>query len=225
MARMDEMVSAALGRLGVRDIDMLNNDEYDFDNEEDEYCDIQSPPFDVSSILDQDLSDNPPGWYKNRPFFVDSDRVEEMAKRSPTESFLCMGVAPDVGQQVCLRVTLPYGGRGYLYGAITEVGPVPSDDQLRASGSPIFENPCPCTNPECELRTGSRHEILSVFGALHGQEFTGVVSLQSPYFQRKLRFASLPAYFQGENTKFKVTVVWDEKQREWIVKTISKIEA
>jgi hypothetical protein len=50
------------------------------------------------------------------------------------------------------------------------------------------------------FQTGSRQEILSALGVLHGQEVTAKVGLGSPYLEQKLRFAPLPTIFGGKDT-------------------------
>ena len=153
LLHLSELVGNALGKLGAQDINMIGDDEYDYDNEEDSRGDIDDPPFDVASILDRDLSASPPGWYKSRPFTVDFKRIGSLANEH-IKSFLFPQTEPKVGQEVVIRASLPFGGRGYLYGAITSIGPIPSDDDLRASESFRFEKPCACSNPALPIQDG-----------------------------------------------------------------------
>ena len=220
----DELLNNVLGQLGVLDIDIINDPEYDFDDEEDEHGEIESPPFDVDSILDQDLSVTPPGWYKNNEFYVSFDHSTELAKKYKKKSFLIPPLKPAVGQDVAIRVKLPFGGRGYLYGSISSIGPAPSDDELRASGSRLFEKGCPCTRPDCELKNGTRDEILASFGAVAGQQCIATVCLDSPYFLPKLRFEPLPAFFKGKRKQYSVVLCWDESDASWNVVKISNHE-
>ena len=125
---------------------------------------------------------------------------------------------PVPGQMVALRVGLPFGGRGFLYGAVSSVSSAPTDDEMRTSGSKLLGRLCRCSDPNCTLKNGTREEIVSTFGAVHGQEITAVVSLSSPYFVRKLRFAPLPSFFKGESTMFEVVLRWDEEVRWNVVK-------
>ena len=218
---LDELLNGVLTALGTLDISMLGDDDYDFDNEEVEDGPIEAPPFDVTSILGKDLSaDDVAGWYKNRPLCIDYERSDQLAT-SHNKTFLLPPWEPQVDANVCIRVSLPYGGRGYLYGPITEVAVAPTDEDLRASGSELFEHACPCTNPDCPLQEGSRQEILSIFGAVDGQEVTATVSLASPYLERKLRFQPLPGFFLGEDSRYDAVLRWDEKSRKWVVVRIS----
>lgn len=221
---LDESVHRVLTRIGCHDTNVIGDDDYDYDQDLDE-DEIEDPPFNVTSILDKDLTQNPPGWYKHRGFNIDYDRSEELSKMKKYKkkaSFFIPGQEPQVGQTVAIRVSIPYGGRGYLYGDILDVGPAPSDEELRASDSPIFEKPCPCPRPDCELKTADRQSLLKLFGALHGQEITAKVSLKSVYTKRKLRFAPLPNFFQGEGTEFDAVLRWYDTEQQWHLKMITK---
>ena len=177
---------------------------------------VEAPPFNVSSILSKDLSsDDVPGWYQAWPFFVDASRSQLLAV-THDESFLIPqpNVSPAANVNVCIRVALPFGGRGYLYGKTTRVFPSPTDEKLRASTSKRFEKPCTCSNPDCIYKTGSREEYLGVYGVLHGQEVTATVSLTSPFFERKLRYSPLLAFF-ANHTKFNVTLRWNDSTNRY----------
>lgn len=220
LLQMSELISSVLGKLGVQDINLMGEDDYDYDNEEDSRGEIEDPPFPLASILDKDLSvEDVPGWYKNKPFRIDYDRSHLL---SGEHTFLCPPVTPKVGQQVAIRVSLPFGGRGFLYGAITSIADPPSDEDLRASGSQLFEKGCKCPNPDCKLQNGTREEILAAIGAVHGQQVAATVSLDSPHLERKIRFAPLPSFFGGESTQYNTVLRWKEDGMVWNVVKISK---
>lgn len=221
---LSEMIGNTLGKLGVQDLNMIGDDEFDYDNENDSRGDIDDPPFHVGSFLDRDLSLGPPGWYKSHPFTVDFKHTRSLANEHIESCFLCPPTEPKVDQDVVVRVSLPFGGRGYLYGVTTSIGPSPSDDDLGASESFRFEKPCACSNPACVFQTGSRQEILSALGVLHGQEVTAKVGLGSPYLEQKLRFAPLPTFFGGKDTQYDAILRWDDGEIAWNVVKMSKHE-
>ena len=69
--RFIEQLTGALDRLGVMQNYIINDDEYDPDDNEDEYP-IESPPFDIGDLLDIDLlSEDAPGWYREKGFTVE----------------------------------------------------------------------------------------------------------------------------------------------------------
>lgn len=223
--QLEEVLTVTLQKLGVQDISIWGDDEYDFDDEEPEDGEITSPPFDITSILDKDLTEHPLGWLKGspHPFNVDYERTHELAEKHKTVSFITSPPdPPQVGRQLAIRISLPYGGRGYLYGTITSLAPAPSDEQLLRT-SKLFGKPCPCPRPECRLKKGTSAELLAAHGALHGQEMRVEVTLKSPYFQRKLRFAPLPAFFLGEDSKYDAILRWDEGG-SWEMSKITKHE-
>ena len=112
-----EQVSNVIGSFGLMEVNMLGDDEFDGDDEEDEWCTVQNAPFDVEGLLNKDLKgdDDVAGWFKAYPFHVDYQRALECDKKSD-KTFLKPFVAPFVGQCICLRIMIPNGGRGYLYG-------------------------------------------------------------------------------------------------------------
>lgn len=114
---------------------------------------------------------------------------------------------------MCIRIVLPFGGRGYLCGTITNVAPAPTDEDLLAS-SKMFGKGCSCPDPNCPLQNGTRDELLDGFGAVDGQEVTASVSLAagSKYDDRKLHFEPLPDFFRGKNATYTMVIRFIEKQ-------------
>lgn len=119
------------------------------------------------------------------------------------------------------RVSLPFGGRGYLYGKTTSVANAPTDERIRTLMSMVFEKPCRCSNPDCKFKEGTRQEMLDVYGVVHGQEITANVSLSSPFRKHKLRYGPLPTFFMGEDRRFDVTLRWNDNNGDWEVVRIS----
>ena len=216
-----DKISETLNRLGVIEDHVIGDDDYDADEDEGEYP-IESPPFDIGDLLDKDLAatNAAPGWYCYKPFCVDDDRSVLNETKHQETDFLHVPKEPAVGQQVCLRIVLPYGGRGYLYGTVTKVSPVPTNDDLKRSDFALFGKPCPCPRPACPLKNGTREELLYAFGVLHGQEVTATMSLHSDsQFEgnRKLRFKPLPEFFRGESAQYDMVIRFDDKEQRWKV--------
>jgi hypothetical protein len=107
LLHLSEMIGNTLGKLGVQDLNMIGDDEYDYDNEDDSRGDIDDPPFHVGSILDRDLSLGPPGWYKSHPFPVDFKHTRSLANEHIESCFLCPPTEPKVGQDVVAHSSFP----------------------------------------------------------------------------------------------------------------------
>ena len=56
-----------IGSFGLMEVNMLGDDEFDGDDEEDEWCTVQNAPFDVEGLLNKDLKgdDDVAGWFKD----------------------------------------------------------------------------------------------------------------------------------------------------------------
>ncbi|KAL9178305.1 hypothetical protein ACHAXT_001733 [Thalassiosira profunda] len=217
-----ERVSNAIGRLGLMEVNMIGDDEFDGDNEQDECCKVQDAPFDIGVLLDKDLTegDDAPGWIKAYPFHLDRECSAGGKKILHPYSM------PVIGDYVCLRVKIPFGGRGYLYGKVSGVGPLPSEEDLASNGSRLFGKGCPCSNPECRFRDSkTRDQLLAAGGSLHGHEITCLASLGTRHEiedGEKLRRPPLVPFFRGEDTKFRLTLRFDEAfAGSWLVAQIS----
>lgn len=225
-----EQVSNVIGSFGLMEVNMLGDDEFDGDDEEDEWCTVQNAPFDVEGLLNKDLKgdDDVAGWFKAYPFHVDYQRALECDKKSD-KTFLKPFVAPFVGQCICLRIMIPNGGRGYLYGEITEVGDLPSEEDLSDSGSKLFGNGCSCPQPNCRLKDAkTRDQLLEGLGTLHGHKILALCSLEfgGDEFQarEKLRYSPLVSFFRGEGMKYRVAMQFNESGFSWDVVRISLVE-
>ena len=168
-----ELISTALARLGLQE-PKVGQSAFDYDNQTDGFCIIRPPPFDIRSLMDQDLSPNnstTPGWYKSFPFKVDRD---QSVKHNQTTkgNFLVVGKYPVLGMIVCLRVVLPLGGRGHIYGKITSIDPLPTEKDLEKSDSTLYGKGCPCSQPNCPVKNGSREQMFQAYGTVHGHEIT-----------------------------------------------------
>lgn len=208
----ENMANKTFGLLGVLDILGDGVDGPDFDDvDEDFYCPIQDPPFTVSQILDTDLSsaggDSVPGWYQFRPFFVDVERSRQLAIQHDKDFLLPME-APHIGTNVCIRVALPFGGRGHLHGVITNIH------------SEVF---LPRTNNEESAST--RKEMQAGQRAATATVLTATVSLASPFLERKLRYRPLVTYFHGEGSRYETTLRcnWHANVGAWKVTRISSL--
>lgn len=220
-----EKVSEALDRLGVLQNYVIGEDEYDPDDNQDEYP-IECPPFDIGDLLDKDLIKDAPGWYLKDGFCLDYQGSVRCEKEYGLD-MLRLYKEPTVGQNVCLRIVLPYGGRGYLHGEVVKVASPPTDKELENSDSALFGTRCPCGAPSCPLKDGCTREVLlSTFGALHGQEVTVTVSLAAgrDINDRKLRFSPLPKFFRGEDANYSMVVRFNDDKRWWEVVHIKRDE-
>lgn len=227
LATKHERVSNAIGRLGLMEVNMMGDDEFDGDDEEDEWCSVKNAPFDVGVLLDKGLAadnDDVPGWFKAYPFLLDRERSIKCEEEAGGKKFLHAYAMPVAGDLVCLRVMIPFGGRGYLFGRVTAIGPLPTEDDLSSNGSRLFGKGCPCTHPECRFRGAStRDELLSACGTLHGHEIACIASLEFGHefeAREKLRHPPLIPFFRGEETKFHITLRFDERG-SWEVVRIS----
>jgi hypothetical protein len=179
-------VPAIAIRLCIADMDYQN-----FDNDVKEKCPIESPPFDVKQLLDKDLlADKAPGWYKGMSFSISKEH-QDLRMKNKGSSFLLPSSTPSVGQEVRIRVRLPFGGRGYLYGKVTKVHP--------------------------PLEKPSLQDQQSLVDA---QEVTALVSLDSPHLERTLRYEPLPTFFLGEMQKFCAVLRWKRSTNEWLVQRL-----
>lgn len=180
---------------------------------------VESPPFDLASILGKTLiGESAPGWYNFLPFYVDSTRSQFLTTTNNVPFLIQQpGRGPQRDVDVCLRVVLPLGGRGWMYGKVVSVAMAPTDDELRESGSALFENPCKCPNPSCPFRDVSREGIIREHGVVHGQEVTANVGLKSPYMERDAKYEPLPSFFGDEDTRFDVTLRWNDRRLRYEV--------
>ncbi|KAL3924483.1 MAG: hypothetical protein SGILL_001022 [Bacillariaceae sp.] len=191
--------STLLGKLpcismGLGIVDLCERDGDDFDDVEFAKYPVQSPPFDVHQILNMDLlTTSTLGWYQGMPFYVATRSIDLMKKHDGSK-FLYASSTPCVNLEVCIRVRLPFGGRGYLYGKVTSVQFPPM------SGEPFPDD------QRC---------------LADGQEVTASVSLDSQHFERKARYGPLPEFFLDEKTKYDVILRWDASKEDWIVKRLS----
>jgi len=272
-AQITEHSGEALSNLGLQEISVMNNPEYDGDDTEDRGP-IESPPFDIRVLLDLSLSSAvAPGWSEeDSTFKIDPQQSQGLEKQSgqpffcPTvpgeghndcktrllvflggtlgidrdksciklihgsdalriiRSFLRPIGLPAVGHHVCIHVKLPFGGRGYIYGPIKEIAQPPSDELLRAT-DPVFGKGCPCSDPNCKIKKGTRDEMIAALGAVTGQKLKAVVSLDPGHpVQEKLRNAPLPAFFRGKQAKYTVTLQFMPPQIGWKVVHITSAE-
>lgn len=211
-----EKVSEAIGKLGLMEISMIGDDQFDGDDEEDEWCHVRDAPFDAQSLINMDLvNDDVAGWYNAYPFHLDYQYAIKCEKESG-KKFLAPATVPIVGQSLCLRVKIPNGGRGHLFGRVTEVGgEIPSKEELASSG----------TQSECALRDArTRDELLAVSRTLHGHVIVGEFSLNCGNefeTREKLRHSPLVPFFRGEDTKYCITLQFNDAVRDWEVVRIT----
>ena len=107
----------------------------------------------------------------------------------------------------------------------TEVGELPSEEDLSDSGSKLFGNGCSCPQPHCRLKDAkTRDQLLEGLGTLHGHKISAVCSLEfGDEFQarEKLRYSPLISFFLGEGMKYRVAMQFDESGFSWEVVRIS----
>ena len=192
---------------------------FEIGEDENQNLAVESPPFDVASILGKNLmGESAPGWYNLLPFYVDSTRSQCLTTTHNVPFLIQQpGRGPQRDIDVCLRVSLPLGGRGWLYGKVVSVAMAPTDDELRESGSALFENPCKCPDPGCPFRDVSHEGIIRLHGVVHGQEVTANVGLKSPYMERDAKYEPLPSFFGDEDTRFDVTLRWNDRRLRYEV--------
>jgi hypothetical protein len=216
-----ELISTALARLGLQE-PKVGQRTFDFDNEADGYCTIRPPPFDILSLMDQDLSDdnsNAPGWYKSFPFMVDKDQPLKHNQKT-NDNFLVVGKYPVLGMIVCLRVVLPLGGRGHIYGKITSIEPLPTDQDLEKSDSALYGKGCPCKQPGCPVKNGTREEMFNAYGSVHGHEITVETRLSyGNKFEKtkKLRYPPIEVFFRKKSKKYSMKLRFHDKGMNWKV--------
>ena len=129
---------------------------------------------------------------------------------------------PALGQGIEISVKLPNTKNdsilGRLTGFVTWVGPEPDEESLRVSSSFLFGNTCHCGMPECAITTnGTREDILQKFGAIHGQEVRGTVSLNVQNHSQKI----YTDFFRGKTVYNVVLRCNDQKQQQWEVARLS----
>jgi hypothetical protein len=101
---------------------VLGESDYDEDDYEDEDRPVERPPFDIGDLLEKDLVNSAPGLYKRKPFRPDM-KHSKACEKGQGQPFLDIPTELAVGQQICIKIALPYGARGYLYGTVTKVDP------------------------------------------------------------------------------------------------------
>ena len=157
---------------------------------------------------------NVPGWFNAYPFHLAQEHSGKSEQHSGKEFFLSFK-EPVIGQNVCLRTNIPFGGRGHLYGKITGVGPLPTDEDLSNSDSRLYGKGCPCPSPTCKFQgICTRDQILALTSTLHGHEITAVVSLKlGDEFEteEKLRHPPLVPFFRGKESKYQVTLRYNDR--------------
>jgi hypothetical protein len=183
--------------------------DYDFDDDVTDEAPLCPPPFDVRHLLQRNLLEDE----QTRCFTEMLWRTDERSTKLSEDhgsSFLMTGVVPAEGQEVCIRVVLPFGGRGYLYGTVLKVHDPPTKEEYQA-------------NDSVDRLRGeeSRDDLVQRYGAAHGQKVTVLVCLESRYFEPKKRYAPLPDFFMGQKTKYKALLVWSDNVESWVVTRLS----
>ena len=123
--------------------------------------------YDVGILLDKNLLEDGPGWYKECPFWISdalSIQFELFQKKPHLHSGFNNGLYPEtnkkpvVGQKVAIHVNLPNtpsdSGFGLLTGQVVRVFDEPTVEDLRISDSGLFGQvnlfyclPCVCPPP------------------------------------------------------------------------------
>ena len=181
-------------------------------------------PYDVQSLLGQELlfgacghpdgdQGDSPDWYRYHPFYVCDSENKQFAVLKKKQ-YLHTGKMPKVGLRVEIKVMVPGSTNiatlgkkdwhwGRLQGKITEVCTQPTEAQLASSDSHLYKKPCLCDDPDCSsTKTGETPEIVKKYGAVHGQEVKGIVSLSEEY----INHVPLMSFFRGNETRYSVTL-------------------
>jgi len=105
------------------------------------------PPYNVNILLDKNLLEEGPDWYKGLPFWVDDGTSiqRELFKKKPYLHSGCnkgcyveINKKPAVGQNVVISVRLPNSPQadlGLLSGSIVTVFDKPTNEELKNSNS------------------------------------------------------------------------------------------
>ena len=193
-------------------------------------------PYDVKCLLGQELlfgvrghpgedRGDSPDWYRYHPFYVCDSESKQFAILKKKQ-YLRTGKMPKVGLRVEIKVIIPAGSStkiaarnekewhwGRLQGKITEVCTQPTEAQLASSDSQLYKTPCLCGDPECHgTKTGESSEIIDKYGAVHGQEVKGIVSLSEEF----INHVPLMAFFRGNETRYSVTLRMNDRKENMV---------
>jgi hypothetical protein len=185
----------------------------------------------VSDLFNIDIlrDKKAPSWSKDGNgkscFYVEDKRTKIFEDHEGVEYLHSAGGRkPAIGMGLLICCNIPTSHNACrLVGKIVEKSKPRNDEYLRRSArtsnpSALFGKPCPCNKRDCQFtKTGKRLDIISKYGAVHGDEVKGVVKLAKDC-EANSEFVA----FFGKKKKFDVVLRCnDNHQNMWEMVRIS----